>query len=176
MNGEANDRGSVASKTQPSWIVVVSGAVPSGLHETQGDPSSSRSVRGTLTAQMSGNLKRTIGVIGLGYVGLPVAVAFAERFPQTVGFDIDQNRVDELLAGIDRTREVDTDRLRDSGLGLTSDTEDLDGIDFFIVTVPTPIGEHRKPDLSAIRAASHTVGTAMDMVQSSCSNRPCIPV
>lgn len=110
---------------------------------------------------MGGNLDRTVGVIGLGYVGLPVAVAFAERFQQTVGFDIDHSRVNELNAGIDRTHEIDTDRLHDSGLIVTSDPERLKSVDFFIVTVPTPIDGHHRPDLSAIESASRTVGTAM---------------
>lgn len=110
---------------------------------------------------MGGNLDRTIGVIGLGYVGLPVAVAFAEHSARTIGFDVDQSRIDELEAGVDRTHEIETDRLDDSGLIVTTDPKDLDGVDFFIVTVPTPIDKHHRPDLSAIEAASRTVGTAM---------------
>ena len=110
---------------------------------------------------MCGNTERTVGVIGLGYVGLPVAVAFAERFAGTVGFDVDFARVDELKAGIDRTREVDSDRLRASGLDVTSDPGRLAGVDFFIVTVPTPIDGQNRPDLSAIEAASHTIGAAL---------------
>jgi len=110
---------------------------------------------------MGGNLTRTVGVIGLGYVGLPVAVAFAEHFSGTVGFDIDTIRVDQLAAGFDRTREVDKSRLASAGLNVTSDPDHLRGVDFFIVTVPTPIDNHRRPDLSAIRAASRTVGAAM---------------
>ena len=111
---------------------------------------------------MGDNLNRTVGVIGLGYVGLPVAVAFAERFPNTVGFDIDQSRIDELNAGVDRTREVDPDRMRSSGLIVTSVPEALEGVSFFIVTVPTPIDAHLRPDLSPIVAASRTVGSAME--------------
>ncbi len=110
---------------------------------------------------MGSDIKRTVGVIGLGYVGLPVAVAFAERFPNTVGFDVDRGRVDELNTGIDRTREVDVDRLRESGLVATTEPGDLEGVDFFIVTVPTPIDEQYKPDLSAIRAASRTIGAVL---------------
>lgn len=110
---------------------------------------------------MSSLLDRTVGVIGLGYVGLPVAVAFSERFPNTVGFDVDESRVDGLNAGIDWTREVDTDRLRTSALSVSSDPGDLDGVDFFIVTVPTPIDEQHRPDFSAIMAASRTVGAAL---------------
>ncbi|GMR02338.1 MAG: nucleotide sugar dehydrogenase [Acidimicrobiia bacterium] len=100
-------------------------------------------------------------MIGLGYVGLPVAVAFAERFPNTVGFDVDHTRVDELNTGIDRTREVDTDRLRNSSLVASAEVSDLEGVDFFIVTVPTPIDGQNRPDLSAIKAASRTVGAAL---------------
>jgi UDP-N-acetyl-D-galactosamine dehydrogenase len=110
---------------------------------------------------MGGNTDRTVGVIGLGYVGLPVAVVFAERYAGTVGFDIDSTRVDELNAGIDRTREVDSDRLRASGLVVTGDPEELGGVDFFIVTVPTPIDGQNRPDLTAIEAASRTVGSAL---------------
>jgi UDP-N-acetyl-D-galactosamine dehydrogenase len=110
---------------------------------------------------MTGEVDRTVGVIGLGYVGLPVAVAFAERFPGTVGFDLDVTRVDELNEGVDRTREVDTDRLRSSGLIVTADAIRLEGVDFFIVTVPTPIDDQHRPDLSAIRSACQTVGKAM---------------
>jgi UDP-N-acetyl-D-galactosamine dehydrogenase len=111
---------------------------------------------------MTGEPDRTVGVIGLGYVGLPVAVAFAERFPGTVGFDLDVTRVDELNEGIDRTREVGTDRLRRSGLIVTADATRLEGVDFFIVTVPTPIDDQHRPDLSAIKSACRTVGKAME--------------
>jgi UDP-N-acetyl-D-galactosamine dehydrogenase len=110
---------------------------------------------------MGGNLDRTVGVIGLGYVGLPVAVAFAERFDATVGFDIDAGRIDELHAGVDRTREVDPQRLAASGLTLTTDPADLTAVDFYIVTVPTPIDDQRHPDLGAVEAASRTVGGAL---------------
>jgi UDP-N-acetyl-D-galactosamine dehydrogenase len=104
---------------------------------------------------------RTIGVIGLGYVGLPVAVALAERFSGTVGFDISKKRIDQLRAGVDVTREVDAERLRRVGLRLSCDPADLAGVDFFIVTVPTPIDSDHRPDLAAVRAATHTVGRAL---------------
>jgi UDP-N-acetyl-D-galactosamine dehydrogenase len=104
---------------------------------------------------------RTIGVIGLGYVGLPVAVSFAGRFHGTVGFDVDRSRIDELTAGYDRTREVDGDRLERSGLAVTAESRDLSGVDFFIVTVPTPIDSHNRPDLRAVEAATRTVGSVM---------------
>jgi UDP-N-acetyl-D-galactosamine dehydrogenase len=100
---------------------------------------------------------RTIGVIGLGYVGLPVAVAFAERFPGTVGFDISARRIAGLRAGIDATEEIPSERLRASGLTVSDDPEILRGVDFFVVTVPTPIDDDRRPDLEPVRAATRTV-------------------
>lgn len=105
--------------------------------------------------------KRTVAVVGLGYVGLPVAVAFADHFVHTVGFDIDCRRIEELNAGVDRTREIDRDRLRESHLRVTADPSDMAPANFFVVTVPTPIDEHNHPDLGALRAASETVGSVM---------------
>jgi len=104
---------------------------------------------------------RTVGVIGLGYVGLPVAVAFAERVPGTVGFDIDPRRIEQLKQGVDVTREIDGERLKRSSLTCSADPAVLDAVDFFIVTVPTPIDRDHRPDLGAVRAASETVGKAM---------------
>src|SRR6185369_9541082 len=90
-----------------------------------------------------------IAVIGLGYVGLPLAVAFA-RENQVVGFDIGERRVDELLAGEDRTLEVSTEELAAAtNLRLTTDAADLRSCNVFIVTVPTPIDADKRPDLSA---------------------------
>src|SRR3546814_14287516 len=79
-----------------------------------------------------------IAVIGLGYVGLPLAVALARRF-DCIGIDIDSNRIAELKAGHDRTREVTPDTLADSGLRLSEWIEDAQDADIFIVTVPTPV-------------------------------------
>ena len=104
---------------------------------------------------------RTIGVIGLGYVGLPVAVAFAERFAGTVAFDIDRGRIDQLKAGVDVTHEIDSDRLRGAPLRFTDDPSQLAGVDFFVVTVPTPIDRDNHPDLTAVRKATETVGRAL---------------
>ena len=103
---------------------------------------------------------RKIAVIGLGYVGLPVAVAFARAAP-VIGFDIDRARVDELRAGRDRTREVDAADLAQPNLAYTSDPAGLAGADFYIVTVPTPIDAANRPDLSAMLSASKTVGHAL---------------
>jgi UDP-N-acetyl-D-galactosamine dehydrogenase len=104
---------------------------------------------------------RKIAVIGLGYVGLPVAVSFARAGVPVVGFDIDAMRVAELRQGTDRTREVDVDDLRHPSLVFTADPEALKESDFYIVTVPTPIDEARRPDLRAMIAASRLVGSAL---------------
>ncbi len=104
---------------------------------------------------------RKIAVIGLGYVGLPVAVAFARANVPVIGFDIDQKRIAELCRLHDRTHEVDPANLRHASLTFTHDANALASSDFFIVTVPTPIDEARQPDLGAMFAASRTVGSAL---------------
>ncbi|RAK66570.1 nucleotide sugar dehydrogenase [Phenylobacterium kunshanense] len=102
-----------------------------------------------------------IGVIGLGYVGLPLAVAFAAEH-DVVGFDVDADRVAELARAEDRTLEVPPEALRAaSRLTFTDDPTALAGCNVFIVTVPTPIDAHKRPDLSALMAASRTVGQAI---------------
>jgi UDP-N-acetyl-D-galactosamine dehydrogenase len=125
-----------------------------------------------------------IAVLGLGYVGLPLAAAFARRF-EVVGFDIDPRRIAELRAGHDRTREVATETLAAPGLRLTADEADLAGCNVFIVTVPTPIDAHKRPDLSALLAASRTVGRALQpggvviyesTVYPGCTEEDCAPV
>jgi UDP-N-acetyl-D-galactosamine dehydrogenase len=104
---------------------------------------------------------RKIAVIGLGYVGLPVAVAFARTGVPVIGFDIDGTRIEELRGGRDRTREVDPSELAHPMLTYSGNAADLKGADFFIVTVPTPIDAAKRPDLSALLAASATVGGAL---------------
>jgi UDP-N-acetyl-D-galactosamine dehydrogenase len=100
---------------------------------------------------------RKIAVIGLGYVGLPVAVAFARSGVPVIGFDIDRKRVEELRAGHDRTREVEPGDLAQPSLRYECDPAQLKGADFYIVTVPTPIDDANRPDLGAMLAASSTV-------------------
>jgi UDP-N-acetyl-D-galactosamine dehydrogenase len=104
---------------------------------------------------------RKIAVIGLGYVGLPVAAAFARGGYPVVGFDIDATRVDELRAGLDRTREVETSELTLSLLSFSGEAAAFRACDFFIVTVPTPIDGARRPDLGAMLEASRKVGAAL---------------
>jgi len=105
--------------------------------------------------------QRKIAVVGLGYVGLPVAVAFARAGASVVGFDIDRKRIEELRAGIDRTREVEKSDLAHAALIYESEPVALKQADFYIVTVPTPIDSARRPDLAALHAASATVGAAL---------------
>ncbi len=102
-----------------------------------------------------------IAVLGLGYVGLPVALAFAEKFPGTVGFDINAERVAALKAGIDPSSDIPTDELKSSKLQFTCSAADLKGATFFVVAVPTPVDNYNKPDMTALKRASETVGKVL---------------
>jgi len=103
----------------------------------------------------------TIAVIGLGYVGLPLAVEFAKKCP-TVGFDINEKRILELQNGSDRTLEVSSEELNEaSHLSFTSLMDDLADCKVFIVTVPTPINRHKQPDLTPLVKASESIGKVM---------------
>lgn len=104
--------------------------------------------------------QRVISVIGLGYVGLPVAVAFGKR-RKTIGFDINASRISELRGGHDRTGEVDPDELRSADILFTDRIDELKGADFHIVAVPTPVDEAKQPDLTPMLKASETVGMAL---------------
>lgn len=100
----------------------------------------------------------TVAVVGLGYVGLPLAVAFARHF-KVIGFDLNDRRVRELASGFDRTDEVTSDALKKCSALFTSDPAALREARVVIVAVPTPIDEHRNPDLSPVEGASRTVGS-----------------
>jgi UDP-N-acetyl-D-galactosamine dehydrogenase len=100
-------------------------------------------------------------VVGLGYVGLPLAVALARKF-QVVGFDIDPNRIGELLDNFDRTREIEEADIASSTIKLTSTPDECVGADVYIVTVPTPVDKQNRPDLSAVMAATRIVAKAID--------------
>jgi len=102
-----------------------------------------------------------IAVVGLGYVGLPLAVALAKRY-DVVGFDVDTARVEQLRAGRDRTGEVLPRDLAASTLAVTADPEALRGAEVYIVTVPTPVGDDRQPDLGAVASACETVGGVLE--------------
>jgi UDP-N-acetyl-D-glucosamine/UDP-N-acetyl-D-galactosamine dehydrogenase len=107
---------------------------------------------------MSQNL--TVSIIGLGYVGLPLAVALARHFP-TIGFDISKRRIAELKDGIDRTDEIASTVLRSSSLKLTHDDADIASSDVLIVTVPTPVDNNNEPDLGPVKSACDIVGKRM---------------
>jgi UDP-N-acetyl-D-glucosamine/UDP-N-acetyl-D-galactosamine dehydrogenase len=104
---------------------------------------------------------RKIAVIGLGYVGLPVAITFARSGVPVIGFDIDRRRIEELRSGHDKTREVDPGDLSSKTLALEHDPRRLTEADFYIVTVPTPIDTAHRPDLRAMLSASETVGRVL---------------
>lgn len=126
-----------------------------------------------------------IAVIGLGYVGLPLAVAFAADH-EVVGFDLSDARVAELTRGHDRTLEVTAEALQAAErLRFTTDAASLAGCNVFVVTVPTPIDDHKRPDLSALIAASRTVGGAIaaggvviyeSTVYPGCTEDDCVPL
>ena len=101
--------------------------------------------------------KRPLAVVGLGYVGLPLAVAFSHHF-DVIGFDIAQARIDELKGGHDHTNEVDDARLQSASIEYTSDPAALKRAAVIIVAVPTPIDSHRSPDLTPVVGSSNTVG------------------
>ena len=126
-----------------------------------------------------------VGIIGLGYVGLPLAVEFG-KILDVLGFDINVDRIKELSDGYDRTREVDRDELSSSKkLRYSSRIEDLRDRNYFIVTVPTPIDEFKNPDLKPLESASKTVGQVLkkgdiviyeSTVYPGCTEEICVPI
>jgi UDP-N-acetyl-D-galactosamine dehydrogenase len=112
-------------------------------------------------AAMTVRAEERFAVIGLGYVGLPVALAFARRFRHVVGFDIDHRRVAALAAGEDATGEIGREEFVATRLAVTSDPARLKGASFFIVAVPTPIDGERRPDLGPLASACEIVGRAL---------------
>jgi UDP-N-acetyl-D-galactosamine dehydrogenase len=126
-----------------------------------------------------------IAIIGLGYVGLPLAVEFGKML-DVIGFDINNERIQELKNGFDRTREVDKNELKASArLCYTSDKTELRTANYFIVTVPTPVDDSKKPDLRPLISASKTVGSALkkgdiviyeSTVYPGCTEEVCVPI
>ena len=133
-----------------------------------------------------------IAVIGLGYVGLPLAVEFGKKY-KTIGFDINPKRISELNQGRDRTLEVEDEQLQEvinvsddtRGIAFTTDINTLESCNYFIVTVPTPIDENKVPDLTPLKKASATVGQALkkgdiviyeSTVYPGATEEECIPV
>lgn len=102
-----------------------------------------------------------IAIIGLGYVGLPLAVEFGRKF-ETIGFDIHQQRIDELKTGVDRTLEVEKEELSSAHkLSFTANLEDIQSSNVYIVTVPTPINRHKQPDLTPLEKASESISQVL---------------
>lgn len=130
-------------------------------------------------------MQEKIGIIGLGYVGLPLAVEFG-KLMDVIGFDIDKGRIDELKSGHDRTREVEPEELKQAlYLTYSSNLDDLKSVNYFIVTVPTPVDEFKKPDLRPLESASRTVGKVIkkgdiviyeSTVYPGCTEEACIPI
>ena len=102
-----------------------------------------------------------IVVVGLGYVGLPLAVTLARSF-DTIGFDIDPKRIEELRGGTDRTGEIDRSELQSSTLKLSAEPQDCAGADVYIVTVPTPVDSANRPDLGAVLSATRMIAGLID--------------
>ena len=131
------------------------------------------------------NSSKKIAIIGLGYVGLPLAVEFGKQRP-VIGFDINSKRIAELQAGIDTTLETTTEELADAvHLSFTTDLADLRSANCYIVTVPTPIDAHKRPDLTPLIKASETVGKVLkagdivvyeSTVYPGCTEEDCVPV
>ncbi len=106
-------------------------------------------------------MNERIAVIGLGYVGLPVALAFARRFPGTIGFDVNAEKVDELRRGFDRNHEQPREVLESTSLQMTANLADLQGATFFVVAVPTPVDQNNLPDLTPVDRASEAVARVL---------------
>ena len=127
----------------------------------------------------------TIAIIGLGYVGLPLAVAFGKQY-SVVGFDINRQRIEQLRQGVDVTNEVTADEMAAStGLSYTDDPRDIREANVYIVTVPTPIDRYKKPDLRPLFSASQTVGEVLSAgdiviyestVYPGCTEEDCVPI
>jgi UDP-N-acetyl-D-glucosamine/UDP-N-acetyl-D-galactosamine dehydrogenase len=136
-------------------------------------------------------VKKHLAIIGLGYVGLPLAIEFGKKH-KVLGFDINQSRVDELKSGFDRTQEADIESMKQAmslkgeiGLTFSSSTKDLESCDVFIVTVPTPIDQFKAPDLTPLIKASEMLGKVMkkgavviyeSTVYPGCTEEDCVPV
>lgn len=128
---------------------------------------------------------KKLAVIGLGYVGLPLAVEFG-KYRSVIGFDIDNARVNALRAGIDATLEVTTEELAEAQhLSISSNFEDLSSVDIFIVTVPTPVDDAKRPDVRALESASAMIGRHLrkggiviyeSTVYPGCTEEVCVPV
>ena len=129
--------------------------------------------------------KVKIGIIGQGYVGLPLAIEFGKKYP-TLGFDINKNRIDQLKKGVDHTNEASSKQLLNSEfLSFSSNINDINDCNIYIVTVPTPIDEFKTPELKPLRAASQMLGEILkkgdiviyeSTVYPGCTEEVCVPI
>src|SRR5690348_13056138 len=133
---------------------------------------------------MTGNLPSQLAVVGLGYVGLPLAAAFSKVLP-TIGFDINKDRISELQNGFDRNGEMNEANLRIASLEFTSEPCQLRRASFVIIAVPTPVDRAKQPNLSPLIEASRLVGKNLShgttvvyesTVYPGCTEEVCIPV
>ncbi|WP_280748731.1 nucleotide sugar dehydrogenase [Parabacteroides sp. PF5-9] len=130
------------------------------------------------------NKETKLAVVGLGYVGLPIALAFAEKL-SVIGFDIDNNRLDQLKQGIDSGKEIAAETFLDKDILFTSSIDELRKASFYVIAMPTPIDRHNQPDLRALLSATHTIGGVLkpgdyvvyeSTVYPGCTEEDCIPV
>ena len=137
-----------------------------------------------MIAEKIANKEEKLAVIGLGYVGLPIALAFARK-AKVIGFDINQERIDLMKKNIDPSKELDPSEFEGCDIEFTANIEDLKSAKFYIVAVPTPIDEHNLPDLKPLLGASGTVGKVISegdyivfesTVYPGCTEEDCVPV
>ena len=128
--------------------------------------------------------EKSIGVIGLGYVGLPIALELAKKF-RVIGFDINEKRVELMRNHIDPSNELTSDAFKGADIEFTADTEVLKQATFFIVAVPTPVDEHNVPDLKPLIGASNTIAKVIkkgdyvvfeSTVYPGCTEEDCVPI
>ncbi len=133
---------------------------------------------------MEAGQKTVISVIGLGYVGLPIALAFSRKFP-VIGFDINKGRIEMMKAGQDPSKEVDFSEFEGTDIRFTCDAADLKEANFHIIAVPTPIDEHTMPDLTPLLSATRTVASALKQgdyvvfestTYPACTEEDCVPI
>ena len=130
------------------------------------------------------NKEKKLAVIGLGYVGLPVALAMAKSL-SVIGFDIDEARIKKLQKGVDPSKEMNENVFKNCDISFTSSAEDLKEASFFIIAVPTPVDQHNVPDLSMVLNASEMIGKVIkkgdyvvfeSTVYPGCTEEDCVPV
>src|SRR5437868_3770508 len=128
--------------------------------------------------------KKKLAVIGLGYVGLPIALEFAKKI-KVIGFDINPERIDMMRRGIDPSQELEAEAFKGCDIEFTSDLDVLRRANFFIVAVPTPVDEHNVPNLIPVQRASESIGKVIkkgdyvvfeSTVYPGCTEEDCVPI